>query len=56
MEFCHELLHQQHVALMPGSAFGNNSQHYVRMSLTNPTKNIIAACHRLNDYIAIFDG
>ena len=56
MEFCLDLLHQQHVALMPGSAFGNNSQHYVRLSLTNPTENIIAACHRLNDYITIFDG
>lgn len=50
MEFCNRLLQEQKVAVIPGDAFGNCAQGYVRCSYAY-SKDIIRQCL---DKIAVF--
>ncbi len=46
-EFCERLLHEEHVALIPGSAFGRSGDHHVRASYATSLHNIEIALERL---------
>jgi arginine:pyruvate transaminase len=40
------------VAVMPGSSFGENAAHLIRLSLTVPDEAIIEACARIRQFVA----
>ncbi len=46
-EFCERLLYEEHVALIPGSAFGRSGDHHVRASYATSLRNIEIALERL---------
>ncbi|MDX3926460.1 MAG: pyridoxal phosphate-dependent aminotransferase [Shinella sp.] len=46
-DFAWRLLREEHVAVMPGFAFGEAAQGFVRLSLTVPDENIDEACRRI---------
>lgn len=52
MEFCKKLLAQEQVVLSPGSAFGPNCDHLVRMSLIQPVDTIGLACERISRFLS----
>jgi aspartate aminotransferase len=45
--FCTRLLHEHHVAVSPGSAFGDGAQGYVRVSLASDKEDIVEGIKRL---------
>ena len=46
-DFAWTLLREEHVAVMPGSSFGNEAENFIRMSLTVPDEKIEEACRRI---------
>lgn len=48
--FAKELLNYRHVAIVPGSAFGETGKGYIRISLVSPTQTIIAGIHLLANF------
>ena len=46
-EFCERLLHEQEVAVIPGSAFGENGEGHVRISYSYSMNHLREACHRM---------
>lgn len=50
-EFATRLLHEQQVAVMPGSSFGERAKGFVRLSLTVPEADIAAACERIAAFV-----
>ena len=50
-EFCSDLLMKQHVAMVPGTAFGESGEGFVRLSYAYSIKNITEALRRLEQYI-----
>ena len=50
-EFCSDLLMKQHVAMVPGTAFGACGEGFVRLSYAYSIKNITEALRRLEQYI-----
>lgn len=50
-EFCEALLHEERVAVVPGSAFGESGSGYVRASYTNSYENIEAALERMRRFM-----
>lgn len=51
MEFAEQLLKDQKVALVPGNAFGECGEGYVRCSYATSTKNLIEALERIERFI-----
>jgi len=51
-EFANRLLDDEAVAVMPGSSFGAQAAHLIRLSLTVPDENIETACHRICRFAA----
>jgi aminotransferase len=51
-QFCETLLREGRVLLFPGSMFGDESDHYVRMSYLQPLDRIHEALERMNTVIA----
>ena len=51
--FCFELLEKEHVAVIPGIAFGNGFDNYVRLAFTLDEAKIIEGVKRINRYIKI---
>ena len=49
--FCEKLLFDQKVALVPGSAFGESGEGFVRVSYCYSTKHIIEALKRLKKFL-----
>ncbi len=47
MEFAEYLLNQAGVALVPGTAFGESGEGYVRLSYANSYENLIEACDKI---------
>ena len=43
VEFCHRLLREERVALVPGSAFGRHGEGFVRVSFSAPYQRLLAA-------------
>ncbi len=49
-DFAWGLLNNQHVATMPGSSFGDQASHFIRLSLTVPDSMLVEACSRINRF------
>ncbi|MCI1952794.1 MAG: aminotransferase class I/II-fold pyridoxal phosphate-dependent enzyme [Clostridiales bacterium] len=50
-EFCEKLLYAKHVAVVPGSAFGNCGEGYVRVSYSYSINHITEALSRIRDFL-----
>lgn len=50
-QFCEKLLYSQRVALVPGTAFGDSGQGFVRVSYCYSTKHILEALDRIETFI-----
>lgn len=51
-EFCERLLRSKHVAVVPGSAFGDSGEGFIRVSYSYSVKHITEALHRIRDFVA----
>ena len=51
-EFCTRLLHSKHVALVPGSAFGDSGEGYVRLSYSYSVKHLKEALKLIKEFIS----
>ncbi len=49
--FCFDLLEKQHVAVIPGVAFGDGFDTYIRLAFTLNEEKIVEGIHRIKDYI-----
>lgn len=50
-EFANRLLEEKRLAVVPGSAFGDNSKYYVRMSYGTSMENLIKGLDRLEEFL-----
>ncbi len=50
-DFCETLLHEEQVAVVPGSAFGDSGKGFVRASYTNSKENIETALERMQRFM-----
>ncbi len=50
-EFCERLLYEEKVAVVPGSAFGNSGEGYVRVSYAYSLKHLMEALARIEDFL-----
>ncbi len=50
-EFCERLLEAKHVAVVPGTAFGQGGEGFVRASYCYSTEHIIEALRRINEFV-----
>ncbi len=50
-EFCSRLLHEKHVAVVPGNAFGECGEGYVRISYCYSIKHICEALDRMKEFL-----
>ena len=55
-EFCEQLLYTQHVAVVPGTAFGDCGEGFVRVSYCYSTNHLIEALHRIERFIEEHKG
>ena len=49
--FCFDLLEKQHVAVIPGIAFGASFDNYIRLAFTLNEDRIIEGCSRIKHYL-----
>ena len=50
-EFAEKLLHSEHVALVPGNAFGSSGEGFVRCSYASSSKNLSEALDRIGRFV-----
>ena len=50
-DFCERLLKEKHVALVPGTAFGNSGEGFVRASYCYSAEHIIKALARIEEFL-----
>jgi aminotransferase len=50
-EFCEKFLLEKKVAVIPGTAFGQGGEGFVRMSYCNSVANLTEALNRMKDFI-----
>lgn len=50
-EFCNRLLQEQHVAVIPGDAFGQSGEGHVRISYSYSMGHLREACNRIRTFI-----
>ncbi len=50
-EFCHRLLQEKHVAVVPGTAFGACGEGFVRISYCYSVGHIAEALHRISEFV-----
>ena len=50
-EFCERLLYDKKVACVPGTAFGDGGDHFVRCSYASSLDNLKEALSRIKDFI-----
>lgn len=50
-EFCHKILHDKKVALVPGTAFGNNAEGYIRVSYAYSIEHIKLALEKIKEWL-----
>ena len=50
-EFCNRLLQEQHVAVIPGDAFGEGGAGHVRISYSYSMAHLREACSRIRDFL-----
>lgn len=49
--FCFDLLEKEHVAVIPGVAFGESFDHFIRLAFTLNEDKIIEGCARIRHYL-----
>lgn len=54
-EFCERLLYEHNVAVVPGNAFGECGEGYIRISYAYSIKHIMTAVERIKDFLADLD-
>lgn len=50
-EFCEKLLQEQHVAVIPGTAFGESGEGHVRISYSYSINHLLEAIHRIEIFL-----
>ena len=55
-EFCERLLCEQHVAIVPGTAFGESGEGFVRASYCYSTEHILEALRRIGKFLETLKG
>ena len=50
-DFCNKLLEEEHVAVIPGTAFGENGEGFVRISYASSMENIKEALVRMGRFV-----
>mgnify|MGYP000065647634 FL=1 len=50
-EFCTRLIKEKHVAVVPGNAFGECGEGFIRVSYCNSLKNIAEAMRRIEEFL-----
>ncbi len=55
-EFCEKLLYDERVAVVPGTAFGDSGEGFVRVSYSYSIKHITEALSRINHFIKRFES
>ena len=50
-EFCEKLLYSQHVAVIPGNAFGDCGEGFVRIAYANSLENVKEALRRIKVFL-----
>lgn len=50
-EFCNRLLQEQHVAVVPGAAFGESGEGHVRISYSYSMNHLREACRRMRSFL-----
>lgn len=51
-EFAYGLLTEEHVAVVPGKAYGDNYDGYIRIAFTKDTDSLISAAKKIKDFIS----
>ncbi len=51
-EFCERLLYEHNVAVVPGNAFGDSGEGYIRISYAYSLKHIMTAVERMQEFIS----
>lgn len=54
-EFCERLVYEHNVAVVPGNAFGDCGEGYIRISYAYSLKHIMTAVERIKDFLADLD-
>ncbi|MBQ5333283.1 MAG: aminotransferase class I/II-fold pyridoxal phosphate-dependent enzyme [Oscillospiraceae bacterium] len=54
-EFCEKLLYEHNVAVVPGNAFGECGEGYIRISYAYSIKHIMTAVERIKEFLADLD-
>lgn len=55
-EFCEKLLYEEKVAVVPGSAFGDSGEGYIRISYAYSLKHLMEAMRRIENFIEKLKG
>lgn len=50
-EFCEQLLHQYHVAVIPATAFGSSSEGFIRVSYSYQLDHLAIACDKIEAFV-----
>lgn len=51
LDFCHQLLKEQEVAVVPGTAFGANGKGFIRASYSTSFERLVIACDRIEKFV-----
>lgn len=55
-DFCTQLLEQEKVAIVPGTAFGVHGEGFVRISYATSLDNIKKACEKIEHFLETLDN
>jgi aminotransferase len=50
-EFCEKLLNEKHVAVVPGNAFGDSGEGYIRVSYAYSLSHIMTAVEKIDEFL-----
>ncbi len=56
VDFCHRLLREQEVALVPGTAFGDHGTHHFRASFSTSYEKLVKASDRIEKFVSSLDS
>ena len=56
VDFCHRLLREQEVAVVPGTAFGQHGEGHVRASFSTSYEKLVEAADRIEKFVDAVDS
>jgi aminotransferase len=56
IDFCHRLLREQEVAVVPGTAFGDHGVNHVRASFSTSYDKLVEATDRIEKFVYCLDS